>query len=131
MEAAASGTDLVSPVTILMIKPQILNKSQDELLVEVGRALCAGDLTALPQTPQQLKNRASRWIDANWETIKSRICSNKDVRQLAKDGFSAELATAVLAMLESLSLGTSVTPLAVLLCKRGLQKICSDCWDKA
>ena len=113
-----------------MINPELMKKSQDELLVEIGRALAATDLTALPQTPEQLKRHASRWLDTHWEAIRQRLCSNDKVRQLANDGFTAELTAAVLGLLESLSLGSAVTPLAVLLCRRGLRNVCSDHWNQ-
>jgi hypothetical protein len=69
------------------------------------------------------------WCETNKQRLKRIICSNQDVRQLAKDGFSVELVAAVLALLESLSLGTAASPLAVLLCKRGLTDLCSEVWS--
>jgi hypothetical protein len=107
---------------------QLFQKSEDELLVEIGHILSKNDLTALPRPIEELKDGATRWIQANWESIKRQLCSNQTIRQLAAKGFSAELVAMVLALLEKLSLGTAVSPLAVLLCKRGLQGMCSDYW---
>lgn len=113
-----------------MINQDLLDKSEDELLAEIGLALSESDLMALPESAKHLRKKASQWIVASWDSITSQICANQIIRQLAEDGFSAELVSAVAALLESLSLGSAVTPLAVLLCRRELKHICRDYWGQ-
>lgn len=107
---------------------ELLDMSLEELETEIGKRLAIEELGALPPSRSALRERGERWAKANVGKLKATICGSKRVRDLAAEGFSAELVNAVLGLVEAAVLGTAAAPLAVLLCRRGLQIMCADDW---
>ena len=70
-----------------MIDQQLFSKSEDDLLLDIGRALSRNAVTAFPRSIEQLKSRAEDWIQVNREEIRGRLCRNQAVRQLAQQRF--------------------------------------------
>jgi hypothetical protein len=106
-----------------------MTMNEDQLLATIGERLEKLELRAVPPRLEVLKQRAEKWLRANRDKLRKLLCHNQKVRHLAKNGFSADLVVAVLALIESLSLGTAASPLAVLLCRRGITSLCEDIWS--
>jgi len=106
----------------------LLSSTEDELLLDLGRALTEEDLGALPQNLDALRERSTRWLNARKTQLQSLICKSEKVQQLATTDNSLELLVAVIDVLESATLGTSAAPVAAILCKRGLRKLCAAHW---
>ena len=102
------------------------NQDEDSLLLEIGRAISISDQNALPPTESNLRKQAERWIGGQSERLRDILCSNQAVRSFSKSGFSNELVLEVIVLIESLAYGVASAPLAVLLCKRGIEKLCKD-----
>jgi hypothetical protein len=107
---------------------ELLDLSLEELETEIGKQLALEELGALPPSLAGLRERGERWVRANAGKLKASVCGNKTVRDLAVQGFSAELVNAVLGLVEAIVSGTAAAPLAILLCRRGLQVMCSEEW---
>jgi hypothetical protein len=107
---------------------KLLDLSLEELETEIGKQLAIEELGALPPSLAGLRERGERWARANVGKLKAVVCGNETVRDLAAQGFSAELVNAVLGLVETIVLRTAVAPLAVLLCRRGLQVMCAEEW---
>lgn len=113
-----------------MIDESLLEATEDELLEILGRHLVQDEVPALPLSGKELRRIASDWLQSNSETLRACICTNKQVQELARTGFSADLLVAVLALVESLAFGTAASPLVVLLCRRELGSLCRNEWTE-
>ena len=102
--------------------------SEDDLLLEIGYRISENDHFALPPGTDRLRKNALRWIESIKHKYIKVICRDEKIHGLAEDGYSFALVSAVLALLESIAIGTAASPLAVLICKRGIQKLCAEEW---
>lgn len=101
-----------------------LSRSEEELLVELNK-IVFHDPTALPSTKETI-DRVNSWIKSNRKKLSNILCTNKKIRDLAEGGFSYELVITVFAALEAYHFGTAASPLAVLICKKGLAEYCKS-----
>lgn len=107
----------------------LIKLSEEELLIQIAMELNANEFYAIPPSNKKLLQQARSWIDTKLQSIKEVICTSHKVKDLATNGSTAELASAVLGLIESLSLGTAATPLAAYLCKKTITIICEHEWN--
>lgn len=103
--------------------------SDDELLVEIAKALNEDSLGALPKPVPILRKEAADYIERNLDKIQLVVCPNKAVQELVLGGFTAELVAAIAAVIGQVTPVSAIWPLAVLLVKRGLSLLCNDQWE--
>jgi len=108
----------------------LISLSEDELLIELGKALEADSLGAFPRPIVVLKQRGREFFERKLGECQEIICPNNTVRELALGGFTAELVAAVAGLIESITIQSAVAPLAILLCKKGLTTLCAQKWGK-
>ncbi len=100
-----------------------IEKSEEELYLEIGEFLFK-EMNALPKSKDEIITLTKGWIEQNNIYFKSKICGNDRISKIRKSGDMIELVSAVMAAIEASSLGSAVSPLAILLCKQGLNKLC-------
>jgi hypothetical protein len=118
LEVEVNGTD-----------DALLNASEDDLLIEIGKRLTLEETGFLPPNLKAMGERGRRYVAAQTEKLRATVCSSNAVRSAADSGSQAELVSAVAGAIESIVAGTSLTPLAILLSKRGLQNFCEREWN--
>jgi hypothetical protein len=101
---------------------------EEQLLRSIEQALASEELGAAPLSPQQLRKKAREYANAIREKSASAICNNKTIRDLASGGVTGQLVAAVAGVIEALTIRSAVTPLAMLLCKEGLSRLCANTW---
>ena len=104
--------------------------SEDDLLELIGKDITANERGALGLSTKQLIERANRWLKANLEDLKTRICGNATVRVCLESGDNTALIGAVSSLIENVCVGTSASPVAILLCRRGIGHLCETEWKK-
>lgn len=97
--------------------------SESELLVEIDK-LVFDDFNATPKALAEAKRRAEAWLSTKKVELSSAVCGNKKILTLRSKGFTLELVMAVFAAIEASAFGSAASPLAVLLCKRGIDNFC-------
>jgi hypothetical protein len=110
--------------------PALLTMSEEDLLAQIGRELEKDEVQALPQSVQSLRRRAERYLASKADELRAALCPNKQLRSLAEGGLTADLVQAVLTAIEAGTLGTTATPIAVLLCRQGLTTLCNESWSR-
>jgi len=103
--------------------------SESDLFAEIGRELERDQMQAFPQSVELLRRRGERFFASKLAEVRASICPNKTLRTLAAGGVTIDLAQAVLATLETSTLGTAATPIAVLVCRQGLTSLCNESWS--
>jgi hypothetical protein len=99
------------------------------LLVSIGNALDEDSRAAFPAPVNQLLINARNYINSKLSDYQIVICGNAAIKKLATDGFTTELVAAVIGLIESITISAAVSPVAILLCKKGLLKICDGTWN--
>jgi hypothetical protein len=64
---------------------------EDDLLELIGKEITANERGALGRSTKQLIERANRWLKANLEDLKTRICGNATVRVCLESGDNTAL----------------------------------------
>lgn len=113
----------------MKIESNLMEMSEEELLVEIGKRLDRGMVGAFPKPIPILKQRGEKFFQSNLGKCRETICPNKTIQELAQDGYTIELISAVAGLIESLTISVAVTPLAILLCKKGLFSLCQESWN--
>lgn len=103
--------------------------TDEELLIELGRAIAKEEKHVIPPSKQSLRKKSLRWLEKRTAEIRQIICKDKRVKEFVHNNNSTELLIAVMALLESLAFGSAAAPLAVLLCRRGINTLCKDVWS--
>ena len=75
-----------------------------------------------------MEERGRRFVIAKIDAITKSICSSDAVRRASEGGSDPELAAAVAGAIESFVMGTALSPLAALMCKRGVNNLCQEHW---
>lgn len=110
---------------------QYLQLSEEALLVEIGKAAELAELGALPKSVAQLRQEGQAWVEDQSQKLKKALCGDANIKKAAGEGFSQRLVELVCTALEAAHFGTAITPVAVLLCRRGLSRLCSDAWGSS
>ncbi|MEO3407386.1 hypothetical protein AAFN85_25935 [Mucilaginibacter sp. CAU 1740] len=100
-----------------------------DLLLSIGNALDEDSRAAFPAPVGQLLLNAKNYIHSKLGEYQIRVCGNDTVKELATGGFTTELVAAVIGLIESVTIGAAISPVAILLCKRGVLKICDNTWN--
>ncbi len=109
---------------------EFLSLNEDELLIEIGLALDKDSLDAFPKPIAILKQRAEKFLIVQKKEYQDLICNSKKIQALASEGFTTELVAAVIGLIESITIGAAVSPIAILLCKKGIANFCSVHWGE-
>ncbi|WP_438423275.1 hypothetical protein [Aquimarina macrocephali] len=102
-----------------------LDLSESELILELDR-IVFDDFTATPKSPEEVKGRLEAWLSSKKVELKEIICKNNSIKHLRTNEENLALVTAVFAALEASLFGSAASPLAVLLCKKGIDKLCDN-----
>lgn len=111
-----------------MTEQELFNAQEEELLIEIGKAILPSSLNALPRSRREILELSNRWVSVQTDKCRHLVCSNATIKELSDDGFSSQLVAALIALLETITIGTATTPLAILLCRRGIKHLCKDEW---
>ena len=106
----------------------LMTLDESDLLVETGKGLFEAEFSVAPIPDSVLVERVKRWIRRHAEELQLVICTKPAIQDVAQKGFSGELAMLVAGALESIVAGTAISPLAIYLCRRGLETLCSATW---
>lgn len=88
---------------------------------------------ALPPRKEEILRIADAWIKQHWESLRQMVCGSPKVKALFRSPKEGDLRLHLVLTLSEL-LGhpvvrqAGVAPLAVLLVKMGIDKLCADCW---
>lgn len=107
---------------------KLLNASDDELYAEIGKHLMLEETGFLPSSIKAMQERGQRYLSANLEKLTNAVCLNETVRRTAESGTRTEIGAAIAGAIESFVVGTAVSPVAALLCKRGVHNMCASHW---
>src|SRR5688500_7838060 len=105
---------------MIMMRQDLFEANEDDLLMEIGKALLSDSADALPRSRQEIIELSRRWVDAQTINCRNILCGNRVIKELGGEGFSSQVVAAVAALLETAAFGTAATPLAFLLCRRGI-----------
>jgi hypothetical protein len=108
-----------------------LDKSLDELDIEIGRALLKGRLGGKPLPDTEVKATAGRWFASNLQRFRAAVCDNPVIKShvLHKDAQKRnELFVAISQILHLLDWisPVPVAPLAARIVNYGLEKLCAE-----
>lgn len=105
-----------------------LSLTEEELLGAIG-----GDLVgpqALPLSPAELVERASRWLQVQQDRIETSICESETLQRFViDDSDHYAIVTEIMNLLASLTLPVNPATLAVLLFKKGIKTLCAQRWE--
>jgi hypothetical protein len=107
-----------------MMERKYLDFEEEELIFELDSILF-DELHLTSKDKEEVRFRINSWIDTQREHLKELICTINIIKLAQKDEYYFELVACVFGALEAAKLGTATSPLAVLLCKRGIHKICN------
>jgi hypothetical protein len=100
--------------------------SLDELFVALGNEILSGSKMGTSVSTQQKYTLGKSWFENHLTEIKSAVCSNKLVKDLADTEDTAALVTALTPLLGFSATATSIGIIATLLVRIGVRRICSD-----
>lgn len=105
-----------------------LSLTEEELLGAIG-----GDLVgpqALPLSPAEFVERASRWLQVQQDRIETSICESETLQRFViDDSDHYAIVTEIMNLLASLTLPVNPATLAVLLFKKGIKTLCAQRWE--
>lgn len=100
----------------------LLARDRDDLLTELGQV-------GFEITPRDALARGTAVYETMRSSLRTAICGNEGIRDLARDGNRApEIAAALHDLLATLTHGVPAATLAVLLVKDGLSNFCAEDW---
>lgn len=99
---------------------QLLKKTEEDLLYEIGVAISSDSLAMLPKNKGITRARAEAWLIHN----RVNICSSPKVRAAVD---SPDVYIICAAVADALG-GAGAATAAVLIFKRGLEKLCKPIW---
>lgn len=109
---------------------EVILMEDEELYAEIGKRLTpAGVCYISAPHPKSFQIKGQKFFFGMQTRLQEIICTSTTIKSLAQKGFSTELVAAVLGLIESLAIGTAATPVAALICKRGLNQLCNKVWD--
>jgi hypothetical protein len=105
-----------------------LSLTEEELLAAIG-----GDLVgpqALPLSPAELVERASRWLQVQRDRIETIICESETLQRFViDDSDHYAIVIEITKLLAGLTLPVNPATLAVLLFKKGVKTLCAQRWE--
>ena len=111
---------------------QAILLSDADLLRSLGTELVGPQ--AFPLLPQELVERATRWLTAQTTYLQTHICGSGRIRSFVEtkdEGGDVEIVIELAKLLADLLLPVNPVTLAALLAKRGLKGLCETQWSAA
>ena len=102
--------------------------SLDELFVALGNEILSGSRMGTSVSKQQRYNLGKSWFENHLMEIKSAVCANNLIKDLADKSDTAALVTALSPLLGFSATATSIGIIATLVIRIGVRRICSDQW---
>jgi len=105
-----------------------LEKSCDDLYIDLGRDLFSSQKGALPLPIKRYKEAAKQWYIDNHAQLKKKICSDERVINYINDAKSKNrvlLGSAILDLISSIVTGVSPVTVTALIVNEGIESFCA------
>lgn len=100
----------------------------DELFVALGEEVLSSSRMGASVSQEQKYNLGRNWFESHFIEIKSVVCSNNVVKDLADKSDTAALVTALTPLLGFSTTATAMSVVATLLIRIGIRRVCSEQW---
>jgi len=102
--------------------------NERELFVALGTEILSSSKMGAKISEQQKYSLGKNWLETHMEEIRSAVCSNNLVKDLAEKSDTTALITALAPLIAFSVTTTSISILAALVIRVGVRQICSGQW---